>query len=79
LLLLKLAEEHADLGIAFFRLDVDDDEASQEWLNSVGYPQLAGAGAGSLLWLESGHVLATEMCANSLGTQGIVDRTTSVW
>ena len=74
-----LEEKHADLGIAFFRLEVDEDETSKEWLISVGYPQFAAMGAGSLLWLQSGRVLSTEINANSLGARGIVDRTTSLW
>ena len=74
-----LGEKHVDLGIAFFRLEVDEDETSQQWLMSVGYPQFAAMGAGSLLWLQSGQVLATEIHALSLGASGIVDRSTSLW
>ena len=74
-----LEEKHADLGIAFFRLEVDEDETSQQWLISVGYPQFAGTGAGSLLWLQSGRVLAAEINALSLGTSGIVARSMSFW
>lgn len=74
-----LEEKHPDLGIEFFRLEVDEDEPSQQWLSSVGYPQFAGMGAGSLLWLQSGQVLATEINANSLGAAVIVARSTSLW
>ncbi len=74
-----LEEEHPDLDIAFFRLEVDEDEASQQWLSSAGYPQFAGMGAGSLLWLQSGQVLATEINASWLGEPGIVARTASLW
>jgi hypothetical protein len=74
-----LEEEYPGLGIACFRLDVDEDEASQHWLSSLGYAQLAGMGAGSLLWLQSGQVLAAEINANSLGAQGIVTRSISLW
>ena len=74
-----LDEEYADLGVAFFRLEVDEDEASQQWLMSVGYPQFAVMGAGSLLWLQSGQVVATEINALSLGASGIVDRSRSLW
>jgi hypothetical protein len=74
-----LDEKHAELGIVFFRLEVDEDETSQQWLSSVGYLQFAGMGAGSLLWLEAGRVLATEINALSLGVSGIVDRSTSLW
>jgi hypothetical protein len=74
-----LEEKHSDLGIAFFRLEVDEDEISQQWLTSVGYPQFAGMGSGSLLWLESGQVLAAEINALSLGASGIVAGSTSLW
>jgi hypothetical protein len=74
-----LNKKQADLGIALFRLEVDDDEASKQWLVSVGYPQFAEAGAGSLLWLESGKVAAAEISALSVGTPGIVARSTSLW
>lgn len=74
-----LGEKHAELDIAFFRLEVDEDETSQQWLVSVGYPQFASMGAGSLLWLQSGEVLATEVNALSPGVSGIVDRSTSLW
>ena len=74
-----LDEKHADLGIAFFRLEVDEDETSQQWLVSIGYPQFAWIGAGSLLWLQSGEVLATEINALSLGIPGMVERSTSLW
>ena len=74
-----LDEEYADLGVAFFRLEVDEDETSQQWLVSIGYPQFAWIGAGSLLWLQSGEVLATEINALSLGIPGMVERSTSLW
>jgi hypothetical protein len=75
----QLEEKHRDLGIAYFRLEVDEDETSRQWLSSVGCLQFAGMGAGSLLWLQSGEVLATEINANALGASGIVARSTSLW
>lgn len=74
-----LDEMHADLGIAVFRLEVDKDEASRQWLVSMGYPQFSVMGAGSLLWIQAGEVVATETNALSLGASGIVDRSTSLW
>jgi hypothetical protein len=74
-----LDEKHADLGIAFFRLEVDEDETAQQWLISVGYPQFAGMGAGSLLWVQGGHALATEINASYVGVSGIVARSTMLW
>ena len=74
-----LIQEYADLGIAFFRLEVDEDVISQQWLDSLGYPQFATIGAGSLLWMQFGQVLATEINSLSLGVSGVVERTTSLW
>lgn len=71
-----VSKKHA---IRFFRLEVDEDEISQQWLSSVGLLPFAGAGAGSLLWLEAGQVISSEITANSLGTKGVVDRTTTLW
>ena len=75
----NLEEKHSDLGISFFRLEVDEDEVSQQWLTSVGYPQFATMGAGSLLWLDSVHIVATEINALSLRSYGIVVRSKSLW
>jgi hypothetical protein len=74
-----LERKNPALGIDFFRLDVDEDEISQNWLASIGYLQFAGMGAGSLLWLESGSVLATEINAGDVGATGIVARSRSLW
>jgi hypothetical protein len=74
-----LEKEHADLGIEFFRLEVDEDQTSLQWLCSIGYGHFAGLGAGSLIWLQSGRVLATEVNANYLGASGIVTRSTTTW
>jgi hypothetical protein len=74
-----LGEKHKDLGISFYRLEVDEDETSQRWVASIGYPQFAATGAGSLLWLQEGQVLDTEINASYLGVSGIVARSTSLW
>jgi hypothetical protein len=74
-----LEEACPDLGISFFRLNVDEDEVSQQWLRSLGLPQLAIAGAGSLLWLEAGKLIASEITANALGVRGVVGRSVSLW
>jgi hypothetical protein len=71
--------KRSELGVCFFRLDVDEDEVSQQWLSSVSYLQFAGMGAGSLLWLQSGQVISSEISVNSLGVKGVVDRSMSLW
>jgi hypothetical protein len=75
----RLEEEASELGIAFFRLEADEDKASGEWLSSLGLSRFVYAGAGSLLWLESGHVRSSEITANSLGVDGVVARSMSLW
>lgn len=75
----RLESAHSELGIRFFRLDADEDPVSHDWLKSVGFPGLDGAGAGSLLWLNTGKVVSDELNANSLGVSGIVSRTISLW
>ena len=75
----KLEAAHPQLGVAFFRLEADEDETSKQWLSSVGYPHFAEVGAGSLLWLQSGQVVHSEISANSLGVEGMVARSTSLW
>ncbi|MCE9551885.1 MAG: hypothetical protein K8T91_00700 [Planctomycetes bacterium] len=68
-----------DGDASFFRLEVDEDAVSQQWLSWIGYLQLAGMGAGSLLWLDAGKVMSTEINANQLGVNGIVERTLMLW
>lgn len=68
-----------DGDASFFRLDVDEDAVSQQWLSSIGYPGLAGTGAGSLVWLDAGTVMSSEISANQLGVNGIVERTLTLW
>ena len=75
----ELEANHKQLGIAYFRLDVDEDETSQKWLSAMGFPELTIQGAGSTLWLQNGKVLASEVHACSIGPSGIVARTISIW
>lgn len=74
----KLEAGSPDLGTNYFHLDVED-EVSQRWLLSVGFLQFAGLGVGSLLWLESGQVISSEISANSLGVEGVVVRSMALW
>jgi hypothetical protein len=70
----RIEQEFPQLGISFFRLEADEGTVSQQWLSSVGFLKFASFGAGSLLWLQSGQVISSETCANSLGVDGIVVR-----
>src|SRR5688572_6911161 len=74
-----LDEKYSDLSIDTFRLGVDEDETSQRLLASLGYPQFAEMGSGSLIWLRSGEVVDTEPTAIFLGAAGIVARSISAW
>src|SRR5262245_51707226 len=62
----KLEQIAANLHIDCFRLEIDEDSVSQEWLSTIGFSQFATMGAGSLLWLEAGQVVSSEVSANSL-------------
>ena len=78
---IQLAQVFPHLGIHFFTLDEDDSE-SLAWLTSLNVPHFGGEcprGAGGLLWLERGLVISSEITANSLGTDGILARTLSLW
>jgi hypothetical protein len=74
-----LEQSQPELAITFFRLEVDEDAISQEWLSSVGFLRFATLGVGSLLWLQGGQVLSSETNANVLGVKGIVARSMSLW
>jgi hypothetical protein len=75
----QLAGRRSNLHIACFRLKVDEDPASHHWLASLGVSEFAIAGAGSLLWLESGKVVSCDITANRLGVDGVVARSLSLW
>jgi len=75
----QLERTYPALSLACFRLEVDGDAASLEWLSSLGQSSLANAGAGSVLWLTSGRMLSVEITANALGVEGIVSKSLSLW
>jgi hypothetical protein len=75
----RLEEMGPELGIRFFILAVDEDEASQHWLASIGLPQFASAGAGSIVWSERDRVISSEISASAIGSAGIIARTMSLW
>ncbi len=61
---------------------VEDTEWCQVWLATLGVPQLGrghSLGAGSMLWLEFGHVVAEEISGSQLKPEGIVARARSLW
>jgi len=75
----RLEDMCPELDIRFFILEVDEDEASRHWLASIGLPQFASAGAGSVVWSERNRVISSEITANALGTAGVVARSMSLW
>jgi hypothetical protein len=75
----RLEGSYAELGIRFFILEIDEDEASQHWLASVGLLHLATAGAGSVIWLDRSCLVSSEVNANVLGVTGVVARSISLW
>jgi hypothetical protein len=77
----QLASEHAHLGIEFFALD-EDATWCQSWLAGLGVRQLGTGyplGAGSMLWLESGRAVSSEIGGCSLRAGDIVARSVSLW
>ncbi len=75
----QLEDTCPELDILFFILEVDEDEESRHWLASIGLPQLASAGAGSVVWSERDRVISSEITANALGIAGLVARSMSQW
>lgn len=75
----RCGEKCPALEVAWFRLEVDEDATSEQWLDSVGHPEFAYQGAGAVLWLESGRVVSTTINAGALGSSGIVERTVALW
>jgi hypothetical protein len=75
----RLEDVCAELDIRFFILEGDEDEASRHWLASIGLPQFANAGAGSVVWSERNRSISCEISSNALGTAGVVARSMSLW
>ena len=75
----RLQKEFPDLAVSFYRLEADEDEASQNWLTSVGYLDYAIAGNGAILWVKTGQVISSASSANNIGVDGIIDRSLSIW
>ena len=75
----RLEDVCPELDVCSFILEVEEDEASQQWLASIGLPQFASAGAGSVIWSERNRVISSEITANAIGTAGIVSRSMSLW
>ncbi len=77
----ELAAEHPELGVSFFILD-EDAEWCQVWLTSLHLSGLGGGvsrGVGSMVWLECGRVVLSELGGVDLIADGIVARTLRLW
>jgi hypothetical protein len=77
----QLAAEYAGLAIRFFSLD-EDAEWCQRWLAGLAIPQLGGGhplGAGSMVWLENGRPVASEIGGAALQARGVVARSLWLW
>jgi hypothetical protein len=60
----------------------EDAPAVLHWLESLGLPALSGdvpRGAGSILWLRAGMVVAFQISGQSLRPGDIIARTRSLW
>jgi hypothetical protein len=77
----RLSAERAELGIEFYSLEEDTDWC-QAWVVSFRIPGLGGGvprGAGSILWLERGRLVLSELGGAGLGAAEIVARTLTLW
>ncbi|MFO0798333.1 MAG: hypothetical protein U0804_12720 [Gemmataceae bacterium] len=77
----RLAAEHPELGIEFFSLDEEADWC-QAWVGAFGIEGLGYGvprGAGSMLWLERGRLVSSELGGAGLAAGGIVARTLWLW
>jgi hypothetical protein len=69
------------LGVECFLLD-EEAEWCQRWQSSLSVPQLGSGtalGAGSVLWLERGHVAASEISGQQLRAVGMIARSKELW
>jgi len=76
-----LAAEHEGLGVECYSMDEEADWC-QKWLATLGVPQIGGGiphGAGSMLWLELGRVVAHAIDGSQLNPSIILSRTRALW
>jgi hypothetical protein len=77
----RLAAEEPVLAVDCFAVD-EEAQWCQAWLVGLSLPQLSAGsplGAGSILWLESGRVVAFEVAGRQLRAYEIVARTRRLW
>jgi hypothetical protein len=78
----ELACKHPNLGVECFSLD-EDAAWCQAWLENLGVPQLGRGyplGSGSMVWLEAGRVVCSEVGGCSLRSMSdIVARSLALW
>lgn len=75
----QLGKQRPEVAIAYFRLELDDDLVSQDWIISLGYFEFLPMGAGSLLWLECGNVVVVLATPCGSSVQDLVERTLEIW
>jgi hypothetical protein len=76
----RLTWEYSDLGITFFSLDGEADPV-QTWLAALRIDCLGTGpcGAGSMLWLEEGTLVSSEIGGANMSANDIVARSLRLW
>ncbi|WP_165223813.1 hypothetical protein [Aquisphaera insulae] len=74
----RLSADHPAIDIAFYSLD-EEDETVRDFLKPLGFPMKYALGSGSLIWLESGRMVASESYGCLLDAADIVERTLVLW
>ncbi|HEX4795189.1 MAG TPA: hypothetical protein VH370_15445 [Humisphaera sp.] len=67
---------HRDFG--FFAISEEDGSATCAWLVERGWAKHP-RGCGSLLWLEFGKVVHTELLPRNVGRDAVVAKTLALW
>jgi hypothetical protein len=70
--------EYSSIGISFWIVH-EEWECIGEWFSLVMPPTSVASGYGAIVWLERGHLLASEENAANAGLQGLVNRTLGLW
>jgi hypothetical protein len=75
------AAKHLEPRVQCFVVD-EEAEPVRRWLSSVGVPPIsekAALGAGSVLWVEHGRVIAVEIAGHRLRASGILAKADELW
>jgi hypothetical protein len=72
-----LRDATSPIPFEFFAIE-EDSPAFKDWLVARGHAEYP-FGAGTVLWIDSGKCIATEISAAQAGSAQLVSRTESLW